>query len=154
MKRNEDSLRDLWDNIKHTNIRIIGVRERRQRERSWENTWRDNRWKLSEHGKGTGQPSPGSTESPRKDKPKEEHTKTHSNQTDKDRDKILKATHGWRSQDGRGVGRGDHLLSYRFIKRTIEHRANFTKQLLIASWGHQAPRKAAHCLRKEVGQNI
>ena len=30
---------------------------------------------------------------------------------------------------------------------------NFTK-LLIASWGHQAPRKAAHCLRKEVGQNI
>ena len=28
MKRNEDSLRDLWDNIKHTNIRIIGVREK------------------------------------------------------------------------------------------------------------------------------
>ena len=25
MKRNEDSLRDLWNNIKHTNIRIIGV---------------------------------------------------------------------------------------------------------------------------------
>ena len=25
MKRIEDSLRDLWDNIKHTNIRIIGV---------------------------------------------------------------------------------------------------------------------------------
>ena len=27
MKRNEDSLRDLWDNIKHNNIRIIGVPE-------------------------------------------------------------------------------------------------------------------------------
>ena len=27
MKRIEDSLRDLWDNIKGTNIRIIGVRE-------------------------------------------------------------------------------------------------------------------------------
>ena len=27
MKRNEDSLRDLWDNIKHTNICIIGVQE-------------------------------------------------------------------------------------------------------------------------------
>ena len=27
MKRTEDSLRDLWDNIKHTNIRIIGVPE-------------------------------------------------------------------------------------------------------------------------------
>ena len=25
MKRTEDSLRDLWDNIKHTNIQIIGV---------------------------------------------------------------------------------------------------------------------------------
>ena len=27
MKRSEDSLRDLWDNIKHTNIRVIGVLE-------------------------------------------------------------------------------------------------------------------------------
>ena len=27
MKRNENSLRDLWDNIKHNNIRIIGVPE-------------------------------------------------------------------------------------------------------------------------------
>ena len=27
MKRTEDSLRDLWDNIKHTNIWIIGVPE-------------------------------------------------------------------------------------------------------------------------------
>ena len=26
-KRTEDSLRDLWDNIKHTNIRFIGVPE-------------------------------------------------------------------------------------------------------------------------------
>ena len=27
MKRIEDSLRDLWDHIKRTNIRIIGVQE-------------------------------------------------------------------------------------------------------------------------------
>ena len=27
MKRTEDSLGDLWDNIKHTNIRTIGVSE-------------------------------------------------------------------------------------------------------------------------------
>ena len=26
-KRNEDNLRDLWDNVKHTNIRILGVLE-------------------------------------------------------------------------------------------------------------------------------
>ena len=33
MKINEDSLRDLWDNIKCTNIRIIGVSEGEERER-------------------------------------------------------------------------------------------------------------------------
>ena len=33
MKRNEDSLRDLWDNIKHNNIRIIGVPEGEEREK-------------------------------------------------------------------------------------------------------------------------
>ena len=65
------------------------------------------------------------------------------------KNKLLK-----RSQAGGGLGPGDHFLSYKFIQRTIERWANFTKQLLIASWGHQAPRKAAHCLRKEVGQNI
>ena len=27
MKRNEESLRDLWDNIKHTNSCIIGIPE-------------------------------------------------------------------------------------------------------------------------------
>ena len=27
MKRPDDSLRDLWDHIKHTNIRIMGVPE-------------------------------------------------------------------------------------------------------------------------------
>ena len=26
-KRNEDNLRDLWDNIKHHNIQVIGVPE-------------------------------------------------------------------------------------------------------------------------------
>ena len=33
MKRNEDSLRDLWDNIKCTNISIIGVPEGEEREK-------------------------------------------------------------------------------------------------------------------------
>ena len=33
MKRNEDSLRDLWDNIKHTNNRIIGGPEGEEREK-------------------------------------------------------------------------------------------------------------------------
>ena len=33
MKRTEDSLRDLWDHIKHTNIRIIGFSEEEVRKR-------------------------------------------------------------------------------------------------------------------------
>ena len=33
MKRNEDSLRDLWDNIKCNNVHIIGVPEREEREK-------------------------------------------------------------------------------------------------------------------------
>ena len=31
MKRTEDSLRDLWNNIKHTNILIIGVPEEEEK---------------------------------------------------------------------------------------------------------------------------
>ena len=34
MKRNEDILRDLWDNIKCSNIFIIGVPEGDERERT------------------------------------------------------------------------------------------------------------------------
>ena len=37
MKRNEDSLRDLWDNIKHTDICIMGVPEGEEREMTLEN---------------------------------------------------------------------------------------------------------------------
>ena len=60
----------------------------------------------------------------------------------------------YKFKDGGGIGWGDHFLSYKFIKRTFECWANSTKQLLITSREHQAPRKAAHCLWKEVGQNI
>ena len=33
IKRTEDSLRDLWDNIKHTNTQIIGKRKKKKRQR-------------------------------------------------------------------------------------------------------------------------
>ena len=33
MKRNEDNLRDPWENTKHNNIRIIGVPEGEEREK-------------------------------------------------------------------------------------------------------------------------
>ena len=36
MKRTEDSLRDLWDNIKCTNIRIIWVPEEEEKKKGYE----------------------------------------------------------------------------------------------------------------------
>ena len=36
MKRIEDTLRDLWDNIKCTNIRIIGVPEQEEKKKGTE----------------------------------------------------------------------------------------------------------------------
>ena len=36
MKRTEDSLRDLWDNIKHTNMWIIGVPEEEEKKKWYE----------------------------------------------------------------------------------------------------------------------
>ena len=47
MKRTEDSLRDLCDNIKRTNIRIIGVPEEEEKKKGdWENSWTDYSWKF------------------------------------------------------------------------------------------------------------
>ena len=41
MKRNEDSLRDFWDNIKCTNICIIGVPEGEEREKGPEKIFKE-----------------------------------------------------------------------------------------------------------------
>ena len=58
MKKTDDSLRDLWDYIKCTNIWIIGVPERREKERKWEDFWRDYSWRFPKYGKGNNQSSP------------------------------------------------------------------------------------------------
>ena len=41
LKRNEESLRELWDNIKHTNIHIIGVPEGEEREKETEKIFQE-----------------------------------------------------------------------------------------------------------------
>ena len=42
MKRTEDSLRDLWDNIKCTNIQIIGVPEEEEKKKDYEKIFEEN----------------------------------------------------------------------------------------------------------------
>ena len=84
MKRNEESLRGLWDNSKLTNIHVIGdPRRRREREKGPEKTFKEiiagNFHNMGKEIVNQIQKA----QSPRQDKPKEEHTKTHSNQTDK-----------------------------------------------------------------------
>ena len=83
MKRNEGSLRDLWDNIKYTNIRIIGVPEGEEREKWHEKIFEEI---IAEKFSNVGEErvtQVQEAQSLRKDKPKEEHAKTQSNQIDK-----------------------------------------------------------------------
>ena len=75
----------------HLNYR--GPRKKREKERVWENFWRDHRWTFPQHRKGNSQSSPRDTKSPIQDKPKEKHTKTHAIKLTKTKHKerILKA---------------------------------------------------------------
>ena len=51
MKRTEESLRVLWDNIKYTNIYTIGVPEGEETERARGNIQRDNTESFPSMGK-------------------------------------------------------------------------------------------------------
>ena len=81
MKRTEDSLRHLWDHIKCTNIQTVEEEKKKGYEKIFEEMIVEN---FPQHGKGNSQSSPRGTKSPIKDKPKDKHTKTHINQTNKD----------------------------------------------------------------------
>ena len=47
MKRIEDTLRDFWDNIKCTNIRIIGVQEEEDKKKGTEKIFEEIKLKTS-----------------------------------------------------------------------------------------------------------
>ena len=82
-KRNEDSLRDFWDNIKCTNVRIIGAPEEEEEEKGPE--------KIVEEILVKNFPNMGKeiltqvqeAQSPIPDKPKEYHKEAHIIQTNK-----------------------------------------------------------------------
>ena len=76
IKRNKDNLRDFWDNVKHSSIRIIGVLEedkKKGHEKILEEIIVENFPKM---GKEIATKS--------KDKPKVKHPKTYINQINKD----------------------------------------------------------------------
>ena len=83
MKRTEDRLRDLWDNIKCTNIRMIGVPEE-EKNKEFEKIFEEI---IVENFPNTEKEIVNQIQeahSPIQHKPKEKHAKTHTNQTNKD----------------------------------------------------------------------
>ena len=69
MKRNEDSLRDLWYNIKCTNVRLIGVPEEEEKKKGYERIFEIIIGNLPDIG--NSHPSTGYSESLKQDKPNE-----------------------------------------------------------------------------------
>ena len=84
-KKNEERLRNLWDNFKRPNIWIIGVPEEEEQEQDIENLFeKNNEGTLPQSGKVNRHASPGSSESPKEVGPKEAHNKAHHNYTTQD----------------------------------------------------------------------
>ena len=84
MKRSEDSLRDLWDNIKCNNIRMTGVPEEEEEKKGYEKIFEEIIVENFPNMEKEIVIQVQEVQSPTQDKPKEKHTKTHTNQADKD----------------------------------------------------------------------
>ena len=79
IQKSEESLTNLWDNLKHSNNQIIRVPEGEKQEQETGNLFEQiMKEKLSQSGKGNRlSGSSGSPERPKEIGPKEEHTKAH-----------------------------------------------------------------------------
>ena len=84
MKRTEDGLRDLWDNIKCINIWITGVPEKEEKKKGYEKFFEEIIVENFPNMEKEVVNQVQEAKSPIQDKPKEKHTKTHTNQTNKD----------------------------------------------------------------------
>ena len=83
IKRAEDSFRDIWDHIKCTNIQIIGILEEEKKklyEKNFEEIIVENFPNIEKEIANQIQEA----QSPKQEKPREKHAKTHTNQTNKD----------------------------------------------------------------------
>ena len=83
METKKECFRDLWDNIKNTNIHIIGAAEGEERKKEPEKIFEEI---IPETFPNMGKKTVTQVQeaqSPIQDKPKEEHAETHINQTAK-----------------------------------------------------------------------
>ena len=83
MKRIEDSLRKLWDNVKRNNIRIIGVPEQEEKKKGTEKIFEEI---IVENFPNMGKETVSQVQEVQsliQDKSKEKHAKTHINETTK-----------------------------------------------------------------------
>ena len=79
IQKNEERIRNHRDNLKHSNVQVIGVPEEEEEEQEVENLFeKNNEGELFQSGQGHRLPgSPGSSETPKEVGPKETHTEAH-----------------------------------------------------------------------------
>ena len=104
IKRNDDNLRDFWDNVKCPEIRIMGVPEEEDKKKDHEKILEkiivENFPKMRNN-----HPSPRNPEIPKQDKPKVKHPKTHINQINKDQTQRtnIKSSKGKTTNSTQGI---------------------------------------------------
>ena len=111
IKRNEDNLRDFWDNVKRPNIRIIGAPEeedkKKENEKILEEIIVENFPKM---GKEIITQVQETHRVPKQDKPKVKHPKTHINQINKDQTQRtnIKSSKGKTTNNAQGDSHKDN----------------------------------------------
>ena len=70
--KNEDGLREMQDNMKNNNIRIIGIPEGEEGQaKDKKHVWKNNDGKFPYFDERKSHTNPGNTESPNQEEPKE-----------------------------------------------------------------------------------
>ena len=78
-RKNEEGLREIQDNMKHNNIRVIGIPEGEEEQWIEKLFEKSNDGKLHQLDERKCHTNPGNTESPNQEEPKEPHFKTYHN---------------------------------------------------------------------------